>query len=101
MVEREDWSNIGIFCDGEYKTLIDVVTCFHVAVAKSTKPIVTSSTEEDSVEFNFADGYGISLHDVSLFVLVGFKGMPDPHRGGYFIGNNDKVKKRTRTIMGD
>ena len=83
MVEREDWSNNATFPDGEYKTVKDVVTSLHVAVAKSTRPIVTSRTE-DSVEFNFADGYGISLHDRSLFDVLRFKGVLDPNRGGHF-----------------
>ena len=61
-VEREDWSSNATFPDGEYKTVKDVIH----AVAKSTRLVVTSSTEEDSVELNFADGYGISLLDRSL-----------------------------------
>ena len=101
MVEREDWSNNGTFPDCEYKTVKDVVTRLHVAVAKSTRLIVTSSTEEDSVEFNFADGYGISLHDRSLIDVLGFKGVLDPNRGGYFIVNNNKVKKQTQPIKGE
>ena len=55
MVEREDKSNNATFLDGEYQTVKDVVTRLHVAVAKSTRLIVTSSSEEDSVAFNFAD----------------------------------------------
>ena len=99
MVEREDWSNNGTFPDCEYKTVKDVVTRLHIAVAKSTRLVVTSSTEEDSEEFNFADGYGISLHDRSLFDVLGFKEVLDPNRGGYFIVNN-KVKQ-TQPIKGE
>ena len=98
MVEREYWSNNAGFPD-EYKTVKDVVTRLHVAVAKSKRLIVTSSTEEDSVEFNFADGHGISPHDT--FDVLGFKGVQDPNRSGYFIGNNNKVKKQTQPIKGD
>ena len=98
MVEREVWSNNAIFPHGEYKTVKDVVTRLHVAVAKSTRLIVTSSTEEDSVDFNFADGYGVSLHDRSLFDVLGFMKSLDPNRGRYFIGN--KVKKQTQPIKG-
>ena len=101
MVEREDWSNNAIFPDGEYKTVKDVVTRLHVVFAKSTRLIVTSSTEEDSVDFNFADGNGISLHDRSLFDVLGFKGVLDSNRGGYFFGRNNKVKKQTQPIKGD
>ena len=46
MLEREDWSNNATFPDGEHKSVKDVVTRLHVAVAKSTRLIVTSSTEE-------------------------------------------------------
>ena len=101
MVELEDCSNNATFPDGEHKTVKDVVTPLPVAVAESTRLIVTSSTEEDSVEFNFADGYGIGLHDRSLFDLLGFKGVLHLNRGGYFIGNNNKVKTQTQPIKGD
>ena len=67
MVEIEDWSNHAT-SHGEYKTFKDIVTRLHVAVAKSTSPIVYASTEEYCVEFNFANGYRISLHSIGLFV---------------------------------
>ena len=76
MVEREDKSNNASYPDGEIKTVKDVVTSLHVAVAKVTRPIVTSSTDKDCVKFNFADGYGISLRDRSLFDVLRFKGVP-------------------------
>ena len=75
------------------------MTRFHVAVTKK-RPHVTSTTE-DFVEFDFTDGYGINVHDRSLFDVSGFRGVPDPNRGGYFIGNNDKVKRQTQSIKGD
>ena len=62
--------------------------------------IVTSSTVSDSVEFISANGYGISLHDRNLFDASGFKGVPDPHPGCYFIGNK-KVRKQTQPIKGE
>ena len=101
MLKREDWSNNATFPDGDYKTVKAVVTRLHVAVAKSTRPIVTSGTEENCVDFNFADDYGISLGDRSLFGVLGFKGVPEPNRGGRFIGNTDKVKKQTQPMKGD
>ena len=97
-VEREHWSYYATYPD-EYKNFKDVVTRLHAAVAKNTRPIVFSSTEEDSEEFNFWDVYG-SFHD-KLFDTLGFKRVPDPNRGGYFNANNDKVKKQTQAIMGD
>ena len=81
MVERADRSNIAISPDGECNTVKDVATILHAAVAQRTRLIYTSSTEEDSVKFSFADGYGIGLHDRSLFDVLGFHGVPDPNRG--------------------
>ena len=100
-VEREDWSNSATFLDVEYKTVKENVTRLHVAVARKTRLLVTSSMEKDSVEFNFADGYGVSLRDRSLFDVLELKGVLDPNRGGYFIGNNNKVKKQIQTIKGN
>ena len=95
------WSNNVTFPYGDYKTVKDVVTRLHVAVAKSTKLIVTSSTEEDSVGITFSDGYGKSLHDISLVDAIGFKAVLYRNWGRYFIANNNKVKKQTRPIKGD
>ena len=36
-----------------------------------------------------------------VFEVSAFKGVPDPNRGGYFISNNNKVKKQTQPIKGD
>ena len=47
MVKRADWSNNAFFLDGEYKTVEDVVMRLHVVVARSTRPLVTSNSEED------------------------------------------------------
>ena len=101
MVEREDWSNNATFSECQYKTIEDVVTRLHVAVAERTSPICTSSTEEDCVECNFGDDYGKCVQDRSLLDVLGFKRVPDPNRSGYFIGNNDKVQKETQPIKGD
>ena len=101
IVEREDCSNYATFPDGEYQTVKDIVTRLHVAVAKSTRLIVTSSIEQDSVDFNFTNGYGLKLHDGSLFDVLRFKGVLDPNRGGYLFGNKNKVKKQTQPIKGD
>ena len=89
------------FPDGQYKTVKDVVTRLRVAVAKNMMLIVTSNTEKDSVEFKFPDCYGISLHDRNLFDVIGFKRVLDPNRGGFFTGNNNKLKKQTQPIKGD
>ena len=37
----------------------------------------------------------------SLFHVLRLKGVPVPNRGGYFIGNNDKVKKQTQAMKGE
>ena len=74
LVERDESKSNAFFLDGGYKTVKDVVTRLYVAVAKCTRLIVTSSTEKDSVEFNSAEGYGLNLHDRSLFDVLGSNG---------------------------
>ena len=101
MVGCEDWSSFATFPDSENKTVKDVVTRLHVAIVKNRRPIVTSSCEEDCLQFDFADGYGISLRYRILFIVLGFRGVPNPNRGGYFIGNSNKMKKQTLPIKGD
>ena len=101
MVESEGWSNNATFPYDEYKNVKDVVTCLHVALAKSKRPIVISSTGEDTAEFLFPNGCGISLHDRSLLDVLGFEEVPDHNRGAQSFGNTDKVKKQVHSIMGD
>ena len=91
MVECEGWSSNAAFPDGQNKTLQDVVTRLHVAVDESTGSIFTSSTYDDFVLFMKADYWGISLLDRTLFTVLRFKGLLDPNRGMYFIGNNDNL----------
>ena len=49
---------------------------------KSMRPIVTSSSEGDCLEFNYADAYGLSVHEKSLFDALVFKVVPSPYRDG-------------------
>ena len=100
-MEREDRSNREFFPAGEYKFVKDVVTRLQVAVAKSTRLIVTSSTEEDNVEFNYADGYEISFHDRTVFDVFGFKRVLDTNRRGCLIRNTNKVKEETQPTKCD
>ena len=51
--------------------------------------------------FMFADSFGISFHDRSLSDVLGFKGVSDCNRSGYFFGSNDKVKKQRQPIKVD
>ena len=53
------------------------------------------------MELNFEAGYGISVRDRSIFDVLGFKGVPDPNRGGFFLGNNDHVEKMVQPITSD
>ena len=62
--------------------------------------LVTSGLEEDSVGFNFADGYGIGPHDRCLFHVLVFTGVANPNRGCSFLGNSHKVKRQTQKIKG-
>ena len=101
MVQCEVLSSCAAFPDSEIKTVKDVITRLHVAIVKSRKPIVTSSTEGDCVEVNFAVSYGISLRYRGLLLVLGFELSPDPNQGGYFFGNIDKAKKQTQPIKGD
>ena len=69
----------------------------HIALAKHTRPIDTSSSDEDAEEFNSAYGYGTCFCDRSLFNVSRFKVVPDPNCGGYNMDKNDSVKKRKKT----
>ena len=63
MLERENWLNIATFPDGEYKsTGTKPVGCMHLAWKI----------------FNFAGGYGISLHNRTIFYVLRFKSACSP-----------------------
>ena len=51
------------------------------------------------MEFN--QGYDNRFHDRSTLNVLGFKGVPDTNRGGYFIGSNKLVQEQAQPIKGD
>ena len=54
--------------------------------------------KDDSAELNFTDGYGISVQDRSVLDVLGIEAVPDPNRGGFFIGSNQKVATMQQSI---
>ena len=69
---------------------------------ESRGPLVNSSTEEDCVELNFSDGFGIGLHGRSIFVVLMLEeGVAGPQSRSVFPCTHDEVKKKTLPINGD
>ena len=54
---------------------------------------------ENSIEISFKSRYGISIRDRSLFDVLGIQGVPDTHRGGYYIGTNCKVANMQHPVI--
>lgn len=107
VLEREDWSNNAIFPDGEYKRIADIVEHLNsvsIEIASESnrqKPIIQSNSDGEVVEFTFREGYGISVRDRTIFDVLGFKGIPDPNRGGYFIGSHRQVVSQLQPMKAD
>ena len=96
-MRRDDWSDNAKFDAGEYNTIKSFLK--KLEKGTETKNSTTSMLfEDDSVELNFADGYGISVRDRSLLDVLGIEGVPDPNRGGFFIGSNQKVATMPQPI---
>ena len=100
VVHRPDWSSNATFPDGEIKSVENILEILKEGTVFN-KPLLATNYQDRTVELEFADGYGISVQDRSLFNVLGFTGIPDPNRGGYFIGSNDKVRKQTQPVKGD
>ena len=90
VVKQEDWSNDAKFESGEYITVKSILKQSEKGT-ETRKPLTSALFEDDGVELNFADGYGISVRDRAVLDVLGIEGVPDPNRGGFFIGNNQKV----------
>ena len=89
MVKKEDWSDNAKFDAGEYITIKSIPKILEKGT--ETKKLLTFTLfEDDNVEFNFADGYGISVRDRSLLDVMGIEGLPDPNPGGFSTGSNQK-----------
>ena len=87
VVRQEDWSDNAKFDAGEYITIKSILKKLEKGT-ETKKPLTSALFEEDSVELNFTDGYGISVRDPSLLDVLGIQGVPDTNRGGIFIGSN-------------
>ena len=97
VVRREDWSDNAEFDAGEYITIKSILKKLEKGT-ETKKPLTSTLFEDDNVELNFADGYGISVIDRSLLDVLGIQGVADPNRGGFFIGSNQKVVKMQQPI---
>ena len=97
VVRQEDWSDNAEFEAGEYITIKSILKKLEKGT-ETKKPLTSTLFEDDNIELNFADGYGISVRDRSLLDVLGKKGIPDPHRGGFFIGSNQKVATMQQPI---
>ena len=97
VVRPEDWSDNTKFDAAEYITIKSILKKLEKGI-ETKKPLTSTLFEDDSVELTFADGYGISVPDRSLLDVLGKKGVPDPNRGGFFIGSNQKVATMQQPI---
>ena len=100
LIQREDWSDNATFPAGEIESVFTILSTLR-AGTQSVKPLSTAKTIGNRVELNFEAGYGISVRDRSIFNVLGFKGVPDPNRGGFFLGNNDRIEKMVQPITSD
>ena len=53
------------------------------------------------MELKFVEGFRMSFTDRSVLDVLGFNGIPDQNRGGYFIGNTSLVAKMEEPIKND
>ena len=101
LIKREDWSDNAVFPDGEIRSIWPILITLK-AGSKSKQPLLSAKEDDgNNVELTFKDGYGISVRDRTLFDVLGFNGVPDPNRGGFFLGNNSLVKKMSQPIVND
>ena len=100
MVRREDWSDNATFNDGEYQTVDEILKLLEVGTS-SKKPLAKAELQGDRVWLNFHQGYGLSFHDRSILNVLGFEGIPDTNRGGFFLGSNNLVQEQTQPIKSD
>ena len=50
--QREHWSNYGVFNDGEYKTVIEILSHLH-STTKDNRLLLTSFVEKSCEEIKF------------------------------------------------
>ena len=101
LIKREDWTSNATFPDGEYKSVGDVLKVLKKGT-QTKKPLEDAKLSDDNfVELEFEEGFGISVRDRSILDVLGFEGIPDKNRGGYFIGTHKKKQQTTQPIKGD
>ena len=100
IVQRPDFSSNATFPDGEHESVEKILEILTKGTVFN-KPILKASCEQKTVELELAEGYGISVRDRSLLDVLGFSGVPDTNRGGYFIGTHNKVRNQTQPLKGD
>lgn len=101
IIKQEDWSSNATFPEGEYKSVADILKVLKKGT-QSKKPLEDGNISDDNfVELKFADGHGISVQDRSILDVLGFEGIIDKNRGGYFIGSNKKVRETSQPIRGE
>ena len=110
IVQRPDFSSNATFPDGEIESIENILELLKKGenilelLKKGTvfnKPLLKASCEQKTVEVEFAESYGISVRDRSLFDVLVFTGILDTNRGGYFIGTQNKVRNQTQPMKGD
>ena len=97
VIQQEDWSDNATFGAGEFRTINSILDKLEEGT-ETRKPINSAMYVNDGVEINFKDGYGISVRDRSVLDVLGIEGVPDPNRGGFFIGFSYRVERMKQPI---
>ena len=100
IVQRPDFSSNATFPDAEIESIENISEILKKGTVFN-KPLLKASCEQKAVELEFAEGYGINVGDRSLLDVLGFSGVPDTNRGGYFIGTHNKVRNQIQPMKGD
>lgn len=100
IVRRENWANNATFNPGEYQSVDEVLKVLELGTS-SKKPLAKAEVQGNIVHLKFNEGYGLSFPDRSILNVLGFKGVPDTNRGGFFIGSNRLVQEQAQPIKAD
>ena len=98
-IQREVWEDNALYSDGELKSIDTILEKLKESSRLNNQ--LTYVKQNDNIELKFDNEYGISVRDRSLFDVLGFKGVPDPNRGGFFLGNHKLVEKMKQPIKND
>ena len=97
VIQQEDWSDNATFEAGEFRTINSILQELEKGT-ETRRPINSATYVNDGIELNFKDGYGISVRDRSVLDVLGIEGVPDPNRGGFFIGFSYRVERMKQPI---